>query len=54
MYACKLSIHFTRRSQGAKIVVGRYLWPNGEALLKRLNYERRMVALTLRDGLQAR
>jgi len=52
IYTCVLPICLTCKSQGAKKVFGRYHL-NGEALLKRLDNERRMAAATLRVGLQA-
>ena len=43
VYAVVLLICATRKSEGAKIVVGRYL-PNGQVILKRLDHERQAAA----------
>jgi len=45
-FSCVLPICATCKSNGAKVVVGRYL-PNGQALLKRLSNSRRALSATL-------
>ena len=44
VYTSVLPICATCKSQGAKIVVGRYA-PNGQAILKRLDNDRRTLAM---------
>ena len=44
VYTLVIPICATCRSQGAKIVVGRYV-PNGQALLKRLEHDRHIAAM---------
>ena len=47
IYTVVLPICGMCKSQGAKVVVGRYL-PNGQAILKRLDQDRQKAAASLR------